>query len=991
MNPTNTLTEVQYLDKYSRYDYNLGRREKWNETVERVVDFLVKRVPFDYRSEAYEILFKNVLEKRATPAMRLLAVAGPAADKFEESIYNCSFLPLETAQDFHDLTLLLGLGVGVGFSVENDYVKLFGKVNEKTGNTYNFRIEDKIEAWAQSIQFLIEHKMSGNNIIFDYSAIRPTGTPLKTRGGRASGPEPLMDAHKMIGKVIDNRQGQSLRPIDCFDIACHIAGAIVSGGVRRCLPVGSKVHTKTGMKNIESILVGDEVLTSNGYHKVSNTFYQGFQKIVRVRTQDSYFDCTPNHRIAVMTENEKYEWKMASELVFGDKLVSPSFSIEGKIQTLPDFVYSKPKNSTSSIDIKIPELTEEIAWFLGYIHGDGYVYLKNGQGRVSITIPADQIEHGKRVYDCFKLFGLNPKIQEHDNFFDIYVNSKQLAVYFQSFLKKPKETIYVPDFIWNANENIKLAYVSGVMDSDGSEKQEPVEIVKTIYKDFAKDIQLLLSSCGLQTRIKTERGKEGKKASYEVAIINYRCKERFANIPTLFKNNYSFKLKTQGNSYSDGLNWSKTENKLIPVSFVGIEELDEEQETYDIEVENMHEFFCEGYLMHNSAMITIFDLNDEEMLKSKSGEWYENNIQRQYANISSIIDEKMSKKKMYDLIQTMHDSGFGEPGIFSRYALRNTAPDRRNIVFGMGTNPCGEIALRPRQFCNLSQAIIYSTDSEQDIRDKVKVASVIGTIQSSITNFNNIHPDFRKNCEEERLLGVSLSGIMDNIYLQNEEFLIELKDIAIKTNIEWARKMGINPSSSVTCVKPDGNTSVLYNTSPGLHPRWSPYYIRRIRLQFNNPIAQWLIASGVYCEPQTGETWDNVKTVVFDFPIKSPEGIKMFQTSATAVEQLNVWLKMKKNWTEHNPSVTIHYRKEELDDIKSFCVNNQEYLSGVSFLENGHKYNQAPYEEITEEKYKELLKNFPEVNLDDFWQFETTFDSTTGAQSMACVGGSCLI
>lgn len=625
MNPTETLSKLQFLDKYSRYDYNLERRENWKETVNRVTSFLVNRVPEKHQKEAYDLLYNNILENKATTSMRLLSVAGPAADKFEESIYNCSFLPLESSQDFHDLTLLLGLGVGVGFSVENSYIKLFKNVSEKTGNTFNFRIEDKIESWAQSIQFLIEHKIYGNNIIFDYSAIRATGSPLKTRGGRASGPEPLMEAHKMIGKVIDNRRNQNLRSIDCFDIACHIAGAIVSGGVRR------------------------------------------------------------------------------------------------------------------------------------------------------------------------------------------------------------------------------------------------------------------------------------------------------------------------------------------------------------------------------SAMITIFDIDDENMLKAKSGEWYKDNIQRQYANISCVVDEKLTKKKMYEIIQTMHDSGFGEPGIFSRYALKNTAPERRKIDYGMGTNPCGEIALRPRQFCNLSQAIIRSEDTEEDIREKIKIASVIGTIQSSMTDFKNINEKFKLNCEEERLLGVSMSGIMDNKHLQNEEFLNELKQIVIDTNIEWAEKIGINPSVAVTCVKPDGNTSVFLNTAPGLHPRWSPYYIRRIRLQHNNPIAQWLIHSGVSCEPQVGETWNNVKTVIFDFPIKSPEGVEMYQTTTSAIEQLNVWLKLKNNWTEHNPSVTVHYKKNELEDIKEFCYKHQDVLSGVSFLNDEHKYQQAPYEEISEEKYLELVAGFPDVNFEDFWNFETAFDSTSGSQVMSCVGGSCLI
>jgi len=290
----------------------------------------------------------------------------------------------------------------------------------------------------------------------------------------------------------------------------------------------------------------------------------------------------------------------------------------------------------------------------------------------------------------------------------------------------------------------------------------------------------------------------------------------------------------------------------------------------------------------------------------------------------------------------------------------------------------------------LSQAIVKPDDDFSTLKNKVEIATIIGTIQSSMNYFPQLHKDFARNNEEERLLGVSLSGIMDNPILQDAKVLQQLNAHVVETNKKWAKVLGINQSVAATCVKPDGNTSLLYDTSPGLHPRWSPYYIRRVRLQYNNPVAQWLMDSGVPCEPVVGETWDNVRTVVFDFPIKSPES-SMYQTTASAIQQLEMWKLLKLNWTEHNPSVTIHYRPEELDTIKNFCYSNQDLLSGVSFLENGHKYKQAPYEEVDESTFNETLDKFPEVDYNGFWKYETSFDSTSGTQTLACVGGSCLI
>lgn len=986
---TEVMSNLTFLDKYSKFQWDKGRRETWEETVKRVVDYLSEIGKLD--EQEYDFIFKAIKDKRVAPAMRLMSTAGEAAKQNPASIFNCSYLPLESSSDFHDLTLLLGLGVGVGFSVEKQFVQNFGYVSHPTGKTYTYVINDDIYSWAQSFKFLIDHAIEGNNVAFDYSLIRPAGAPLKTRGGRASGPAPLMEAHSKVQELLASRRGMNLTTIDVFDIACHIAGAIVSGGVRRCLPSGSLVHTKYGMKKIEEVNPGDMVLTSNGYYPVAEKFYQGKQSLVRVVTQDSSFTCTSNHKIAVLDGKDEYIWKEAGSLEFGDKLIATSIAIDGSIQSMPEF-NAINKFNTLSTQISIPELDEEMAWFLGLFQGDGYV---NQHGVVAVSINGNELETGVRAANQLRRFGVYVGLSEYDNYFVLRVRSRQLADYLYSWLKKPKTALRVPDVIWGATKEIKLAFVSGLMDADGSVKNRPVNVVTTIYENYAKEIQILLSSCGIQSRVKalSECGlKSNWSKKFGVYLINNKAKQEFSKVPTLFKNSITQSThERHTNTFDSGELWSTTGEDFIPVSFVRLEPVSQQEETWDIEVEEQHEFFCNGYLVHNSAMISIFDQDDELMLSAKSGEWWRDNLQRQYANISVIVDSHLSEEQMNSIIDRMHNSGFGEPGIFSRYALRATMPKRRKVVANMGVNPCAEITLRPRQFCNLSQAILSEFDTKDDIKEKVRLATIIGTIQSSVNSFRGLHEDYEKNNVQERLLGVSLSGMSDNPLVVDEAFLRELRELVIDTNKIWAKRLGIKQSASTTCIKPDGNTSVLYNTSPGLHPRYSKFYIRRVRLQYQNPVSQWLMSQGVPCEPVLGETWDNVRTVVFSFPIKSPDTVTRFQEEVGALEQLNTWLSIKKNYTEHNPSVTIHYKPEELEDIKKFAFENQEFLSGVSFLENGHKYQQAPYEQITEEEYENMIKVFPEVDFDKFWEFETLFDSTSGAQTLACVGGACII
>lgn len=628
MDAQNVMKKIQFLNKYSRYSHEFGKRENWSQTVSRTVAYLAEQAgeAIDLKTELE--IYQAIWKEEISPSMRLLATAGKAAEANQVGVYNCSFLPLQHTKDFYDLSILLGHGVGVGFSVEKIYVDKWPTLPKVSRPTHVLDVEDSIQGWADSFLFQINAALEGESFAFDYSRVRPAGAPLMTRGGTASGPGPLKEAHLKIAKLLRSRQGLALRSVDLFDIACHIASAIVAGGVRR------------------------------------------------------------------------------------------------------------------------------------------------------------------------------------------------------------------------------------------------------------------------------------------------------------------------------------------------------------------------------SAMIAIFDQDDNDMLRSKSGEWYLTELQRQYANISQIINDEMTLEQWRDYVCLMDANKSGEPGIWSRYAIKKHLPLRRQYVDTMGPNPCVEQILRPYELCNLSQIIARSDDTLDTLKEKIRLATIVGTIQSSMTDFKNVNPEFAKNCQEERLLGVSISGIMDcPLLASGNPFILDiLKWYAIEVNEEWAAKLGINCSVSVTCVKPDGNTSVLYDTAPGVHGRFAPYYLRRMRVQAGSPVANFALNNGIPAEPAFGENWSDYKTLVLSFPVKSPEGA-IIQRERCAVEQLNSWLAFKKYYTETNPSVTINYKPNELDAIAVWLFEHQDYAIGLSFIPvDDSTYAQMPYEEITAEKYEELNAEFKDVDMLDFWKYEARGkDTTEVAQNLACTAGACVL
>jgi ribonucleoside-diphosphate reductase alpha chain len=617
------LQKFQFYDKYSRFNYDLGRRETWIETVDRAVDYLKELSEYRLPADTYDRIRQGILEMKVMPSMRLLAMAGPAARRNNIAIYNCSYMPVDSIDSFVEALIISMSGCGVGFSVERQYVEQFPRIARQNGEPADsFVVPDSSEGWAQAVRVGISSWFEGRDVVFDYSEVRPAGAALRVKGGRASGPEPLRKMLDFARARILARQGGFLRPIDAHDIMCAVGDAAVSGGVRR------------------------------------------------------------------------------------------------------------------------------------------------------------------------------------------------------------------------------------------------------------------------------------------------------------------------------------------------------------------------------TAMISLFDYDDREMRHCKDGDFGRNNSQRWNANNSAVWpDRELTQTEITRFVLDMVDSGRGEPGIFNRRAASENRPARRSdAVFG--TNPCGEIILRPYQFCNLTSAIARADDDLESLSEKVELATIIGTIQSMAAFFPGLREQWKKNCVEERLLGVDLNGQMDSPAAQDPEIQARLREVAKETNQATADLLGINRSVAITCVKPSGNSSQLLNSSSGIHARWAPYYTRNIRVGAHTPVFKVLRDAGVPMDPENGQKPDEANTWVVHFPVSAPP-TAITRNDRTALEQCAYWLQNKLQYTEHNPSVTITYRPNEVLDMIKWIWVYQDKIGGMAFLPAfDAQYDQMPYIEIAEKEYEQQAADFPVIDFSKIYRYEAE-DLTTAAQEFACLAGGC--
>ena len=656
--------EYIHKSRYARYDYELGRRETWKETVSRYIKFWVDRGQLIDGAPITKELFDGIYNMEVMPSMRCMMTAGPALERDNVAGFNCSYLPINNIRCFDELMYILLCGTGVGYSVERQEVASLPEVSETMHPTDTvIVVSDSKVGWASSVRQIISLLYGGHVPTWDVSRIRPKGAVLKTFGGRASGPEPLVGLFEYLVSAFSSATGRRLTSLEAHDIVCKIADVVVVGGVRR------------------------------------------------------------------------------------------------------------------------------------------------------------------------------------------------------------------------------------------------------------------------------------------------------------------------------------------------------------------------------SALICLSNLSDDRMRKSKMGNWTEDNGHRALANNSICFTEKPDYNVFLDEVNALHQSFAGERGFFSRPAVQNIASKngRRDPNHEFGTNPCSEIILRPFQFCNLSENIVRSTDNLDDLKRKVRLSTVLGTLQATLTDFRYLRKIWSNNTKEEALLGVSLTGICDHPLLNNsinpkhlddpdmsyimDHFfndddkvchhpgdykgdniwlsfaLSDMKKVAIDTNLKWSKKLGINQAAAITCVKPSGTVSQLTDTASGIHPRHSKHYIRTVRSDIKDPLAQYMVASGFPYEPCERKP---LETLIFSFPIAAPDECITRDNMGT-MDQLKLWSIYQEDWCEHKPSITVYYTDETFMAAMDWSWNNFNTLSGISFLPyDGGIYKQAPYQECDADTYEEAALNMPNFDWDEFHSYESE-DNTTGMQELACTGGACEI
>ena len=411
--------------------------------------------------------------------------------------------------------------------------------------------------------------------------------------------------------------------------------------------------------------------------------------------------------------------------------------------------------------------------------------------------------------------------------------------------------------------------------------------------------------------------------------------------------------------------------------------------------------------VRRTAMISLSDLDDVEMRDAKKGQFYMTDPHRSVANNSAVYEVKPTGIELMDEWMALMKSGSGERGIFNRGSLDKTLPKRREDYFrkvgfigqdgvvrgSIGTNPCAEIILQSKQFCNLSEIIARAEDTEATLLKKARLAAILGTYQSSLTNFKYISKDWTDHCRAERLLGVSMTGQWDSPASRKPEIMRKVRDMAVKTNATYAKRFGIEQSTSVTAVKPSGTVSQTFNTASGIHPRHAPYYIRRVRISATDSLFKLMRDQGVPYYPEVGQSMEEANTYVFEFPVKAPDHSKeaRFKDDLTALDQLEYWKTVKLNYTEHNPSATISVGDDEWIGVVDWVQKNWDIIGGLSFLpRSNHVYRLAPYETITKDEYEKRMERFPKVDYSKLIAYERQ-DESDMKKELACAGGTCEI
>jgi ribonucleotide reductase, class II len=980
------LAEFVYIRTYARHDEELGRRETWPETVERLVNYYKEVAGDALTSEEYQEIKEAVLNHKVYPSMRLLWSAGKSARRNSTAIYNCAYTTISNIDSFATILFVLLHGTGIGYSCEKRYTDKLPVIEKKKKNAgvINVVFEDSKSGWAFGFLEVIQKLWEGYEVTWDLSKIRPKGAILKTTGGRASGPDPLNNLLKFVRNIIESHRDRKLSPINCNDIACRVAESVVVGGSRRSAMISLSDLEDQKMARCKM-----------------GAFWEDPNTIMRSMANNSAVYEEKPSSVDFMRE-----WLTLAESGTGERGI---FSRIGAVNSMPSrrnknyefgtnpcvtgdtFLLTKsgqvPIGSLLSQPVEIwnGEQWSEVTPFSTGINPIWEVELSNGVTlrttpyhkfiiHDGYSNPRDKTDPNKRL-----------EIAKHKK-----IETKDLKVgdrlgKFSMPVVNPTDQDRMDQETFSSRYHLTDAYSQGFYSGDGIKCQEQSYLYSPKYVcadrlcgevkidgDDSRDRKRWIHGSMLPKDFVPMNESLGYRLNWFAGLLDSDgcvTRDKNGNGLQIVSVDLEFLRDVQQMLVGMGV-----QAKVVRASEEGIRIMPNGRG-------GMAEYECqktERLLVGNqdTASLMALGLNCSRLDISPN---YPQRDARRFITVTSVKSLN-----------------------FDQETFCVTEPiANRMTVNGIVTSQCAEIILRgpskiePNdtggQFCNLTTTIVRSNDTLDSLKEKMRISAIMGTIQACMINFGDLNKfsgSWQKNTEEERLLGCSLTGQQDAPHLMTAENFRELRKVAVETNEEFASRLGIPKSAAVSTTKPEGTASILSSSSSGVHARFAPYYIRRVRISGTDPLFHMMKDQGVKFYPEVGMTEANATIWVCEFPVKSPEG-SVYAKDLTAIQQLQYWLRVKKNYAEHSVSATIYVKPDEWLTTGNWVYEHFDQITGVSFLPlSEHSYQLAPLEECSEIEYHRMLNDMPKINYSKLIKYENE-DMTTGAQTLACVGGQC--
>ena len=971
------------VSRYARWREKDNRRETWGESVDRYVDFMIDHVKKNYdvavEPSLVEEIRANIFSRNVMPSMRALMTAGPALARDNVAGFNCSFLPVNSPRSFDEAMYILMCGTGVGFSVEAKYIAELPPVSEhfERSNTV-IAVEDSKSGWARAYRELLALLWQGQIPEWDVSKVRPRGARLKTFGGRASGPEPLEDLFKFSIKIFTNAAGRHLKPIEAHDLMCKVGDIVVVGGVRR-----SALISLSDLEDFEM-----------AKSKAGTWWESEGQR--RLANNSAVYNTKPSIGQFLREWGFLYESNSGERGIFNKEGIQRHASSSGR----RDGSKAAGTNPCLSADSWVitdlgPRRIADIIDTPTQLALDGELNVSSGffwTGK-------------KNVYNLKLDNGMSVKATLDHKFMTSsgWKQLSEITVADSVRLSVNKNTS------WSGEGGEDEGYIIGLLVGDETFGSNACIDIWDNGDNLLDRASEALTNIGITPNftICTQVGEVKKWRMSSVEITRLAAQfgvvkgAKLVNPLIEFASSDFYSGFLRGYFDADG---SMQGNRSKGLS-VRLSSSDEQNLLGTQRMLSRLGVLSKVYVNRRQAQFRMLPDSDRELTPYECRANHELIISRDAIKEFSLrvgFGSTAKSKRLADALTGSRDlyktSSYSQVSSISYSGLEDVYDAQvPNInafdANGLYTHNCGEIILRDYQFCNLTEVIIRPEDTQETLARKVELAAIIGTWQSSLTNFKYIRKIWKDNSEEERLLGVSLTGQFGNELTSGKKGMDELisaletwRSKAISANSEWAGIMGIQASAAITTVKPSGTVSQLTGVSSGMHPWHDKQYLRTVRCDSKDAMAEFLKDSGVYWEP---DAMSPETSLVFYFPIKAPEGA-VTRDELTAIQHLEIWKVYKKHWTEHNPSITVSVREHEWIDVAAWVYDNWEDVGGIAFLPySDHVYKQAPYTQVSAEEFADWEKKNP-TSID--WSalsFYETEDGTTGSQELACSAGSC--